>query len=63
MMKPANWRPEIAALPPEPVGDLKQALREAADTDLESAMAIETQATLKGFLDPDSAQRARDRLG
>jgi hypothetical protein len=26
-------------------------------------MAIETQATLKGFLDPDSAQRARDRLG
>lgn len=53
----------IAALPPGPVGDLKQALREAADTDLEGAMAIETQATLKGFLDPDSAQRARDRLG
>jgi enoyl-CoA hydratase/carnithine racemase len=53
----------IAALPPGPVGDLKQALREGADTDLEGAMAIETQATLKGFLDPDSAQRARDRLG
>ena len=53
----------IAALPVGPVGDLKQALREAADTNLEGAMAIETQATLKGFLDPDSAQRARDRLG
>ena len=53
----------IAALPVGPVGDLKQALREAADTNLEGAMAIETQATLKGFLDPDSARRARDRLG
>ena len=42
--------------------DLKQAIRESAGTDLESAMAIETEATLRGFLDPESAERARDRL-
>ena len=52
----------IAALPQGPVRDLKQALRESAGTDLESAMAIETEATLRGFLDPESAERARDRL-
>ena len=53
----------IAALPQGPVRDLKQALRESAGTDLEGAMAIETEATLRGFLDPESAERARDRLG
>ena len=53
----------IAALPQGPVRDLKQALRESAGTDLEGAMAIETEATLRGFLDPVSAERARDRLG
>ncbi|MBD84016.1 MAG: crotonase, partial [Acidiferrobacteraceae bacterium] len=53
----------IAALPQRPVRDLKQALRESAGTDLEGAMAIETEATLRGFLDPESAERARDRLG
>mgnify|MGYP000897934637 CR=1 FL=1 len=53
----------IAALPQGPVRNLKQALREAPSTDLEGAMAIETEATLRGFLDPESAQRARDRLG
>ena len=53
----------IAALPQGPVRDLKQALRESACTDLEGAMAIETEATLRGFLDPESAERARDRLG
>ena len=52
----------IAALPQGPVRDLKQALRESAGTDLEGAMAIETEATLRGFLDPESAERARDRL-
>ena len=53
----------IAALPQGPVRDLKQALRESTGTDLEGAMAIETEATLRGFLDPESAERARDRLG
>ena len=30
--------------------------------DLEAAMAMETQATLEGFLDPQSAERARQQL-
>ena len=52
----------IATLPQGPVRDLKQALRESAGSDLEGAMAIETEATLRGFLDPESTQRARERL-
>ncbi len=52
----------IAELPQGPVGDLKAALREAAKDTMETAMGRETEATLRGFLDPDSAQRARDRL-
>ncbi|MBT4106290.1 MAG: enoyl-CoA hydratase/isomerase family protein, partial [Proteobacteria bacterium] len=53
---------KIAALPQGPVSDLKNALREAANGDLEQAMHLETEATLKGFLDPESAARARARL-
>ena len=52
----------IAALPQGPVRDLKQALRESAGSDLEGAMAIETEATLRGFLDPESTKRVRGRL-
>jgi len=44
------------------VKNLKQALRESPPADLESAMALETEATLEGFLDPLSADRVRDRL-
>lgn len=53
---------QIAALPQGPVSDLKNALRQAANGDLEQAMHLETEATLKGFLDPESAARARARL-
>ncbi len=52
---------EIAALPPGPVKHLKQALR-GSDAKLESTMASETEATLAGFLDPESAERVRGRL-
>ena len=53
---------QIAVLPAGPVKNLKQALRESPTADLESAMALETEATLEGFLDPLSADRVRDRL-
>lgn len=52
----------IAALPQGPVRDLKAALRESGQDSMDAAMRRETDATLRGFLDPDSAQRARDRL-
>ena len=45
----------IAALPPGPVRDLRRILARRAD--LDAAMARETEATLRGFLDPETAKR------
>ena len=52
----------IAVLPPGPVKNLKQALQTSPAASLEAAMALETEATVEGFLDPLSADRVRDRL-
>jgi enoyl-CoA hydratase/carnithine racemase len=45
----------IAALPAGPVRDLRRILARRAG--LEAAMAAETDATVRGFLDPDTAAR------
>jgi enoyl-CoA hydratase/carnithine racemase len=45
----------IAALPPGPVRDLRRIL--AVDHDLDAAMREETEATVRGFLDPETAAR------
>jgi enoyl-CoA hydratase/carnithine racemase len=45
----------IAALPPGPVRALKRIL--ARDLDMAAAMAAETDATVAGFLDPETARR------
>ncbi len=47
----------IAALPQAQVSDLKRVLNRACHLDLEAALALETEATVRGFLDP--ATRAR----
>jgi enoyl-CoA hydratase/carnithine racemase len=47
----------IAQLPPRPVKDLKRILAHRLSSSLEEAMAAETEATVRGFLDPDSAKR------
>ncbi|WP_119387913.1 enoyl-CoA hydratase/isomerase family protein [Taklimakanibacter lacteus] len=47
----------IAALPRERVRDLRHILARRTGAGLDAAMAQETQATVKGFLDPDSAKR------
>jgi enoyl-CoA hydratase/carnithine racemase len=46
----------IAALPPGAVRDLKRILARQAG-DLEAALAAETEATVHGFLDPETAKR------
>ena len=48
----------IAALPPRQVSDLKRTLARATDRDLEATLALETEATVRGFLDPETAARA-----
>ena len=45
----------IAALPPGPVRALRRIL--AAGDGLDAAMAAETEATVQGFLDPETARR------
>lgn len=47
----------IAALPRGPVRDLRRILSGRAGAGLEAAMEAETEATVRGFLDPDTARR------
>ncbi|HEY6619656.1 MAG TPA: enoyl-CoA hydratase/isomerase family protein [Steroidobacteraceae bacterium] len=47
----------IADLPAQPVKDLKRILARGPSVSLEAAMAAETAATVRGFLDPESAKR------
>jgi enoyl-CoA hydratase/carnithine racemase len=47
----------IAALPPGPVRDLRRILARRAGAGLDDTMAAETAATVRGFLDPETAKR------
>jgi enoyl-CoA hydratase/carnithine racemase len=47
----------IAALPRGPVRDLRRILARRTGAGLDAAMARETEATVRGFLDPETATR------
>ena len=47
----------ILELPRAQVRDLKRVVARACHLDVEAAMALETEATLRGFLDPETAKR------
>jgi enoyl-CoA hydratase/carnithine racemase len=47
----------IAALSAGPVRDLRRILAHRSGGGLEAAMAAETEATIRGFLDPETAKR------
>lgn len=47
----------VAALPPGPVRDLRRILARRDGGGLAAAMAAETAATVRGFLDPETARR------
>ena len=47
----------IAALPPGPVRDLRRILAYRSGGGLEAAMAAESEATVRGFLDPETTKR------
>ena len=49
----------IAALPQAAVRDLKRVLNRAGSLDVEGALALETEATVRRFLDPETAERVR----
>ena len=48
---------KIASLPPGAVRDMKRTLAKTAATNIEAAMALETDATVRGFLDPETKLR------
>jgi len=48
----------LAALPQARVRDLRRILTRRAGGGLDAAMAAETEATVSGFLDPETAKRA-----
>ncbi len=47
----------IAALPERQATDLKRVINRACHLDIEAAMSLETDATVRSFLDPDTAGR------
>ena len=47
----------IAALPPQQAADFKRVINRACHLDVEGAMALETDATVRSFLDPETADR------
>lgn len=49
----------IAERPAGTVGDIKQAINEGFHSSLADAMAIETRATVSGFLSPEAQARAK----
>lgn len=50
----------LAALPPRAVADMKRALCAVGAAGLDRALDIETEATVAGFLDPETTRRIRD---
>lgn len=50
----------IAERPAEAVADIKRAINEGFHSSLKDAMALETAATVRGFLSPDAQARARN---
>lgn len=50
----------LAALPPASVRAMKRTLNRTAAGDLRAAMRLETEATVAGFLDPETTRRLKD---
>jgi enoyl-CoA hydratase/carnithine racemase len=50
----------LAALPPLAARAMKRVLNAAASSDLERALALETEATVAGFMDPETTRLLKD---
>ncbi|WP_247651139.1 hypothetical protein [Roseovarius autotrophicus] len=51
---------DLRDLPPLAVRAMKRVLNATAMTDLRRAMDLETEATIAGFMDPETTRRLRD---
>lgn len=50
----------LAAQPPRAIADMKRVLNHCAQADIERALELETEATVAGFLDPETTRRLKD---
>jgi len=50
----------LAASPPRSIRAMKRVLNRCAFTDIERALELETDATVAGFLDPETTRRLKD---
>ncbi len=50
---------KLSALPPLSVRAMKRALNQSAATDINAALRCETEATITGFLDPETTERLK----
>ncbi len=51
---------QLSALPPRSVRAMKRVINATAMTTIEQALHLETDATVAGFLDPETTQRLKD---
>jgi enoyl-CoA hydratase/carnithine racemase len=51
---------KLAALPPLSVRAMRRTLYRTAMTDLATALSLESDATVKGFLDPETTRRLKN---
>lgn len=51
---------KLAAQPPLSLRAMKRVLNQAAVTDINTALRLETEATIAGFLDPETTERLKD---
>lgn len=51
---------QLAALPPLAVRAMKRTLNQTAMTDVRAALALETRATVDGFMDPETTRLLKD---
>ena len=51
---------QLSQLPPLSVRAMKRALNQCAMSDLNRALQLETEATIAGFLDPETTERLKD---
>ncbi|MDH3693058.1 MAG: enoyl-CoA hydratase/isomerase family protein [Gammaproteobacteria bacterium] len=51
---------KISQLPPLSVRAMKRVLNKCATSDLQKALQLETQATIAGFLDPETTKRLKE---
>jgi enoyl-CoA hydratase/carnithine racemase len=50
----------LAELPERAVRDMKRVLNQCSQSDIERALELETEATVSGFLDPETTRRLKD---